>query len=493
MAHLSLQGVRIDRSAGLPLSRQLYESLRDAILGGQLSAQGRMPSTRELAGLIGVSRTTVIQAYEDLRAEGYLIGRQGSGTYVGACQPEQLPRPRSPRATGGSHKSRLPRVSGRGRTLLETATDDLYRTAEGTIHPFVAGVPSLADFPYHTWSRMLRRQLTRLPRRHFSYGDPAGFPPLRESIAAHLRAARAVRADADQVIVLNGSQESFALIAHCLADPGDTALIEDPPYRGAFNAYRVQGLSVTPVPLDCEGLAVAAIPKGVASPKLIHVSPSHQYPTGTVMSLPRRIELIAYAAKRKSWIVEDDYDSDYRFAGQPLSPLQAIDTTGRVIYTGTFSKVLHPSMRVGYMVVPAHLVDVFRAAKRAMNRGTNTLIQAALSDFIHDGHLHRHLRRMRVLYHARQQTLLKAIRDHLDAVMQVEECDTGLHLVGWLRTGFTEPAVTATAARLGLALMPMRSFCIRRRLPAGVLLGYAPYTENEIRRSVARLSRELAG
>lgn len=358
--------ISVDRSSAAPLHRQLYEGLREAILSGRLSAGALLPSTRELAAGLGVSRNTATSAYAQLLAEGYLEGRVGSGTYVARSLPDDLLRARSgPGGEPGGAGAEVA-LSRRGRLLAATPTTTA-RDA-GPARAFRPGIPALDAFPFGLWRRLESRFWRRPPPGLLGYGDPAGYGPLRAGISAYLRAARAVRCSPEQVIVVSGSQQALDLAARVLLDPGDAAWVEEPGYAGARAALLGAGARLVPVPVDEEGLDVAAGARLGPDARLVHVTPSHQYPLGATMSLARRLELLGWARRSGAWVLEDDYDSEYRYAGRPLEALQGLDAEGRVIYVGTFSKVLFPSLRLGYLVLPPDLVDAFAAARELTDR-----------------------------------------------------------------------------------------------------------------------------
>jgi GntR family transcriptional regulator / MocR family aminotransferase len=324
-----------------------------------------------------------------------------------------------------------------------------------------------------------------------SYGDPAGYRPLREAISAHLEQTRGVRCSAEQVVVVNGSQQGADLLIRLFLDPGDQAALEDPGYAGAALTLQAHGMAISPVPVDDDGLDVAALPApdDPLAPRLVYVTPSHQFPTGATMSLPRRLRLLEWAARRGALIVEDDYDSDFRYSGRPLESLQGLDTHGVVAYVGSFSKALFPPLRVGFVVLPPRLVQPFVAAKWLADRQTATLDQQVLSDFIGEGHFERHLRRMRRLYQTRRDALLAALRTHLGDAMVAGGDGSGLHLVGWLSPGVDAVALSAAAAELGVAAPPLDPYYLGSVRRPGLMLGYAALDEARILEGVRLLAR----
>jgi GntR family transcriptional regulator / MocR family aminotransferase len=443
--------VSLDEASPVPLYRQLYDELRGAILGGRLGSGSRLPSTRDLAADLGVSRNTVSNAFLQLCAEGYLEGKVGSGTYVSRSLPDDLllarpsARPEAPRMPPSARADSG--LSRRGKLLAVTPATATVR--RGRPRAFRSGVPALDAFPSETWARLAARCWRGAPQSLFGYGDPAGYRPLREAIAEYLGAVRAARCSWEQVIVVSGSQQALDLGARVLLDPGDTAWVEDPCYPAARGALVGSGARLAPVTVDSEGLDVAAGETRAVDARLAYITPSHQYPLGVTMSLARRLALLDWANRSGAWILEDDYDSEYRYSGRPLSSLQGLDDGGRVLYLGTFSKVLSPALRLGYLVVPPDLVDAFVAARALVDRHSPMMEQAVLVEFIAEGHFARHVRRMRSLYAERRDALVEALGRGLAGLIEVGAVDAGLHLVGWLPEGTDDREASRRAAALG--------------------------------------------
>lgn len=480
--------VTVDRGLSAPLHRQLYDGLRGAVLSGRLAPGARLPSTRALASELGISRNTAMGAYLQLLAEGYLEGKVGSGTFVAGSLPDDMLGPRA--AVG--RKENLPAAAGSG---LSRRGELLARTQTSTVgdlgrpRAFRPGVPALDEFPNGVWRRISNRVWRRPEASLLGYGYPAGYGPLREEISAHLQTSRAVRCEPGQVIVVSGSQQALDLCARVLLDPGDAAWIEDPGYGGARAALLGSGARLVPVPVDGEGLDVAAGREMEPGARLACVTPSHQYPTGTTMSLGRRLELLAWAEEAGGWVVEDDYDSEYRYTGRPLEALQGLDREGRVVYVGTFSKVLFPALRLGYLVVPPGLVNAFVAARELVDRQPPGLDQAVLAEFMREGHFARHVRRMRVLYAARQTVLLEAAEQHLDGLLKIRSAEAGMHLVGELLEGFGDREASRLAEEAGVEAP---AISVHGGTRSGLMLGYAAVREEEIEASVRRLAAALS-
>ena len=479
----------LDAASAGPRYRQVYDALREAILGGRLRPGARLPSTRALAVQLGIARNTVLTAFDQLTAEGYLERRVGAGTTVARTLPDVLLHAHvdSPHSAPSADVRRA--VSRRGALMVKSPLERT--TALSSPRPFRIGLPAYDVFPLEIWARLLARRWRRVPRQLLGYGDPAGYSPLRAAIATYLGEARAVRCEPDQVIVVSGSQHGIDLAARVLLDAGDAVWMEDPGYNGALGALAAAELRVVPVPLDDEGLDVRAGAARAAGAKLVYVTPSHHFPLGVTMSLARRLALLKWAQGAGAWILEDDYDSEYRYAGRPLAALQGLDSAGRVIYLGTFSKVLFPTLRIGYLVVPSDLVDAFVAARALTDRHSPSVTQAALADFIDEGHFGRHIRRTRELYAERQAALVEAAARDLDGLLRVSPCESGMHLVGWLVGGDSDRTASRAAARAGIEAVPLSAFRVRAQSPGALLLGYTGFPVAEIRDCVRRLAAAL--
>jgi GntR family transcriptional regulator / MocR family aminotransferase len=478
-----------------PLYRQLYDGLRAAILHGQVQPGTRLPSTRALAQELQISRTTVLIAYQQLLAEGYLIGKWGSGTFIAHTLPEDF----FSSQMREDHPAKEPRpdrhLAGSAVLLTHTtqALASVLMPAEDENPAFVLGLPALDKFPFSIWRRLLVRRYQQSASRLFRYQPPVGYQPLREAIAAYLGMARGVRCTYEQVIVVVGSQQGLDLTARVLLRPGDSVWVENPGYLGARLALLGAGANLIPVPVDQEGLDIEAGLSRSSGARLVYITPSHQFPLGAKMSLARRFALLDWANRSESWILEDDYDSEYRYVGRPLAALQGIDTTGRVLYLGTFSKSLFPALRLGYLVVPPDLVDHFVAARLCSDTHSATLEQAVLADFIAEGHFSRHLRRMRNLYAERQAILLEATQQEgLSELLKMIPDETGMHLVGWLPAGANDAEIAKQAAvRYGLHCSPLSLFSLEPLPRAGLVLGYAAAGEQEIRNGARQLAEVI--
>ena len=487
----------LDRSSDVPLHRQLYEGLRHAVLEGRLVAGTRLPATRRLAVELGVSRNTVMGAFLQLTAEGYVEGRVGSGSYVSSSLPDDLLRVSAERLageerdgdeSGARYSGHL--LSHRGKLLASTRTSTV--RDRGLSRAFRPGSPALDEFPYGLWKRLTSKTLGHAPEKLFGYGDAAGYRPLREAIADYAGTVRAVRCSWEQVIVTSGAQQALDLCARLLTDPGDAAWIEDPGYEGTRAALTAAGARLVPVPVDEEGLDVRAAIEKSPDARLACVTPSHQYPLGTTMSLSRRLALLEWAVHHGAWIIEDDYDSEFRYSGRPIEALQGLDNEGRVIYIGTFSKVLFPGLRLGYVIVPPELVDAFVNAREIVDRHPPGVQQATLAEFIVEGHFARHVRRMRTLYQRRQTVLVESVSKELSGLLTVRPAEGGMHLIGWLEKGVDDAAASDASAAYGVEVPPLSLYAAQSPLRPGLLMGYAAVEERRILESVATLAKPLS-
>jgi GntR family transcriptional regulator/MocR family aminotransferase len=462
-----------DRTSAIALHRQLATHLRDAILAGELAGGTRLHASRTLAQQLGVSRNTVTQALDQLVAEGYLETRIGAGTYVASGL---TPRARS----AGGTAAAAPRLSVRVQRYVNA------RDPEGGSVPalFRPGVPDLSLFPAAVWRRVANRWLDADATR--GYGDPCGYRPLREAIAAQLRQTRGVTLGADNVIVVEGTRAALSLIADVLVDPGAPVAVENPGYSAMRDAVVAAGGTLVPVALDGDGFDVAQAPKDA---RLAYVTPSHQYPTGVVMGLRRRLELLAWARAAGAYVVEDDYDAEFRYDGAPLPALQGLDDA-RVLYVGTFSKTLAPGLRVGWIVVPDALVDGFAAARAIVSGGPAFPVQAALAAFVAEGHLALHVRRAAAVYRERRDALAGAIERRLGDRVRVQGAATGLHLVA--RFAGDDVAVSNAAAAENVIAPPMSLYAFDERGPSGLVLGFATAGPVAIERACERLERAFA-
>ncbi|MBP2292760.1 MocR-like pyridoxine biosynthesis transcription factor PdxR [Azospirillum rugosum] len=472
--------IPLDRGAEGPLYQQLYKALRQAILDGRMKPGARMLATRVAAQEWAVSRNTVVTAYEQLLTEGYVTGRVGAGTYVATALPDPPPIG-SADGTGGTRGVSLSR---RGAALATP-----FHPCTPAKRPFSLGIPDPEGFPFALWSKLLAQPWRVGGRSLAVSADPLGYPPLRAVIADYLRAMRAVRCEPEQVVILSGAQQALALMAQLLLDPGDPVWMEDPGWPGTRSALAGAGARIVPVPVDGEGIDVAEGERRAPDARMALVTPSHQFPLGVTMSLRRRAALLDWAVARDAWIVEDDYDSEFRYAGPPLAALQGLDEAGRVLYIGSFSKVMFPTLRLGYLVVPPDLVDAVCAGRRHFDGGTSVVPQAALHRFIAEEHFASHLRAMRALYAERRDALLDALRRHIEPVTRIDGGEAGLHVVAHLDERHRDVEVAARAARLGLSCPPLSGYYAEPTAANGLVLGFAAHPAETLAAAV----RGLAG
>lgn len=479
-------------SSGTPIYRQLYQTIRRAILSGALAGGSQLPSTRALARQLAVSRMTVLNTYDQLLAEGYIEGVSGSGTFVSSILPDELLEIKEiNRQQPKSAAKTRTKFSKRGQLLASFNHSGLPGCTGEKFAAFHYGLPALDAFPFQIWSRLVSRRLKKMSVSLFAPGNPAGFEPLRRAIAAYLQTSRAVKCEPAQVIIVAGAQQALSLIAQILIDEKDVVWMENPCYLGARNVFAAAGAKILGVPIDREGFDLQFALETNKNARLACVTPSHQFPLGTVMSLGRRLALLEWAKNSDSWIIEDDYDSEFRYAGRPLASLQGLDDTGRVIYIGTFSKTIFPALRLGYMVVPENLVDVIRAARALSDIHSPSIDQAVLTDFIEEGHFARHLRRMRSLYAERQAVLVDAAKKDLAGLLNVRADEAGMHLIGWLPENVSDKIASEKAARQNLETTPLSLYRFESSPDGGLILGYTAFTPGQIKNGVRQLAKAL--
>jgi GntR family transcriptional regulator/MocR family aminotransferase len=475
------------RPAGTPAGQWLYQSLRSEILDGRLRAGSRLPSTRDLAKQYQLSRGTVVGAFEQLRSEGYVEGTVGSGTYVARTLPDELLGLKGPvvRRSPAPHRHLRPRpLSGFGRQV------SLFPAPRPRpLRAFRANQPALDLFPTTLWAQVAGRRLRQASTGQLLGCAPMGYRPLREAVADYVSASRGVKCSSDQIAIVSGVQEATHLAARLFLDPGDRVAMENPGYIGAALLFQALGATVVSIPLDQDGMKLR--PSLLRDVRLVYLTPSHQYPLGITMSLARRLELLEWARQSGAMIFEDDYDGEYRFTGRPIPSLQGLDRNGQVLFAGSFNKVLFPSLRLGYLIVPPDLVDRVAAAISITARHAPLLEQAILADFITAGHFGRHLRRMREVYAERLSVLLDESRRQLDGVLEVSGIEAGLQTVGWLNSGMNPDAVVDAAAARDVEVLPLSRFTWGRLARPGLQIGFAAVDVPEIRRGVRDLAAVL--
>jgi GntR family transcriptional regulator / MocR family aminotransferase len=473
-------------ASGAPAYRWLYGVLRTEILEGRLRAGARLPATRDLARQYRLSRGTIVGAFELLKSEGYLQGSVGSGTYVSKILPETLLQ--VARAPSGADRAAAPRrklrVSGYARRLRLFSGFEIRPS-----RAFRANVPALNLFPTTIWAQITARRVRHASMHLLLGSDPTGYGPLREALANYLNTSRGVNCRSEQIVIVSGVQEALDLTARILLNPGDRVCMEDPGYIGARMAFEAIGARVIGASVDDEGMRVSS--RGLRGVRLVYVTPGHQFPLGITMSLARRLELLDQARKSDAVIFEDDYDSEYRYSGPPIPALQGFDRNGSVIFAGSFSKVLFPALRLGYLVVPPKLIPHFEAAISLTTRHAPLPEQVVLCDFIIEGHFARHLRRMREVYAERLSILLHGARQKLAGLLEVSEIEAGLQTVGWLRDGIDGKSATKAAAARNVEVFPLSRYTRGKVEREGLQLGFAALEPREIRRGVEDLAIAL--
>jgi GntR family transcriptional regulator/MocR family aminotransferase len=491
-------GIELDRRQGL--SRQLYQALRLRVLDGRLASGTRLPASRDLAAALGVSRNSVVRAYDQLFAEGFIEGRVGDGTYVAqlpqTALPAKTPGKKTPAALSTNWLD-LPVVPSakatRSAALGRVEKNHLALPPSGPPRAFRVGVPAFDLFPFEVWAKLNAAFWRKPDLQQLCYGDPAGDERLRGLIAAYLRSSRGMQCTAEQIVITSGAQQGISLCAQLLVEPGDGVAIENPGYRAAGHAFAVAGAHLHGVAVDSEGIDCAEL-AGLSDCRLAYVTPSHQYPTGVVMSLARRLELLAWAERNQGWIVEDDYDGEYRYSGAPLAPLAALDRQGRVLYVGTFGKVAFPALRLGYLVLPPGLVQAFSQRRAVDVRHSEVSTQAVMAEFMAAGHFQRHIRRMRRAALSRRNTLLAGWPRDIPGVGSLPSVVAGLHLTVAVDSQARERELVEQAYSVDIEINALSSYWLPDSSPppdlrAGLVLGFAAVPEAAISAALGRLEK----
>lgn len=493
-------GIELDRRQGL--TRQLYEALRQRVLDGRLVSGTRLPATRDLAAALSISRNSVVRAYDQLYAEGFIESRVGDGTYVA-----QLPMPKklSTKVSTGLSTGLSPGLSTKWADLPEDLDDEVIHSAGlarvkdhhlpqpplGPPRAFRVGVPAFDLFPFEVWAKLNGAFWRKPDLEQLCYGDPAGDGRLRGLIAAYLRSSRGMQCTAEQIVITSGAQQAISLCAQLLVEPGDGVAVENPGYRAAGHAFALAGGRLQGVPVDGEGMDCQVL-STLNDCRVAYVTPSHQYPLGVVMSLARRLQLLAWAERSGGWIVEDDYDGEYRYSGAPLSPLAALDRNGRVLYVGTFGKVAFPALRLGYLVLPPGLVQAFTRRRAVDVRHSEVSTQAVMAEFMAAGHFQRHIRRMRRAALSRRNALLAGWPDGLPGVGPLPSVAAGLHMTVRVDSQAREQVLLAQAHAAGVEINGLSSYWLAGSSPppdqrAGLVMGFAAVPETDIAQALARL------
>jgi GntR family transcriptional regulator/MocR family aminotransferase len=482
---------------GISLQHWLYNEIRTAILEGRLAPGARLPASRNLALQHNLSRGTVLTVFDQLTAEGYIVGAVGSGSFVAPELPDRRPvQAKAAPMTGLTDACKLSRqevpdtvLSVRGKILARSPFP--IRGSSLPARAFRANQPDLTQFPFNIWARISARQSRLSHRNLIANGDAQGFKPLREAIARHLRAARGIAATADNVLIAGSVQQVLDLSARLLLDPGDSAWIEDPGYPGAWMVLEAAGAKVVGVPVDSGGIDVAAGRANAPNARLAYVTAGRQAPLGMPLALDRQLAILAWAEQAGAFVIEDDYDSEYRFTGNPLAAMKSLDVSGRVIYTGTFSKLLFPTLRLAYAVLPDQLIEPFTAALSLTSRHAPLATQMVLQEFIDQGHFGRHIRRMRLLYAERAKTLKQAFDTHLSGLLDMPEITTGLDAPAFFLGEFNDVLACDLAAKAGIETRPLSYYAVERPAPSGLVLGFAAVKSADIEFGAVTLAQVL--
>ena len=478
-----------DRSVEVPLHRQVYQGFRAAILSGKLRPGQMVPSSREFAADHGISRFPVLHAYAQLMAEGYFETRAGAGTYIASNLPERLmsvttdARPKRNGVAGPRNVSR--------RSRLYPAVD--FHRASRIWGPFHVHQPAFEQFPFRIWSALINRHSRNPGARTIHDIDPMGSLRFRKAICDYLGSSRAVHCEPDQIMVVSGSQQALDITARVLLDSGDSVWVEEPGYKLGLAVFEAAGCRLIPVPVDKEGMDIG---RGISLKKDVRaalVTPSHQYPLGSTMSASRRMQLLDWSQSSGSWIIEDDYDSEFRYESRPISSLQGMDTNARVIYIGTFSKVMFPSVRVGYIVIPTDLVERFAAVRFAMDIFPPYLHQEVLTDFMLEGHFGAHVRKMRQVYKERRQALVDCLEKEFGGQLTIHGAEAGMHVAVTLPEGYLDTEIAARAANDGLSLYTISQYCRSKPALQGFVLGFGSTYVEEMAKAVGKLRAAIDG
>ena len=481
--------IYLDSTSSTPLYQQLTEKIRSAVLSGRLKPNQKLPSSRSLAKSLTISRSTVTQSYEQLESEGYLETRRGAGTYVCHQIPDEWLQSQSVKPVTKETILNYP-LSNFAQNLGKIERLSISEPDYGI--SFRYGNPAFEYFPIQKWRKLIAYHCQKSSELLNYFSDSAGYFPLRQEIADYLGRSRAVNCTPEQVIIVNGSQQALNLIARVILNPRDWVAVEEPGYLGARYCFQGQLANLQPIPVNQAGLNIEILNNYQQDFKLVYVTPSHQFPTGVTMSLSQRIALLQWAEKTNTLVIEDDYDSEYRYGSQPIPALQGMDRANLVIYLGTFSKTLFPSLRLGYLVVPPHLVAIITKAKWLCDRFYPLLEQYALTDWIRLGHFDQHLRRMRQLYNSRRQALITALNQHFGDRIEIMGENAGIHLMAKIKTNLADEIILQTAAAAGIGLISARNYYLEPQNQGEFIFGYGQLEETEIEKGISQLKAILA-
>ena len=486
---LPLVGIHIEFNSVVPLYKQLYNFIREAILSRRLKGGQKLPGTRTFSSELNISRNTVVQAFEQLMIEGYINGKIGAGTYITNDIPDKF---LTVKKTQSEIKNKTKPFSLKLDKRFGTPALIHRNYSEDEIIPFQNGLPSLEDFPFQTWLRIINKNGTYIPSLQFGYKSSTGYQPLKEAIANYLQTYRAVNCVPEQIVIVNGSQQGLDLIGRTLLKENDNVLLEDPGYFGTRASVLSANVNILPTPVDDEGINIDYAAKNYPRPDFIYTTPSHQYPLGSTMSISRRLKLLEYADNNDAWIIEDDYDSEFRYTGSPLPSLQGMDKFNRVIYIGTFSKVLFPGLRLGYLVLPnIEMVNSFAVVKSITDRQSPIFEQIVLTKFIEGGHFTKHIRKMRMLYKERQAFLIAELKKETGGLLEVNPSNAGMHIVAWLPEKFNDKKISDLAKENKIIVSPVSEYVLKFNRRPGLVIGYTAFNKSKLKAGVQSLKKIL--
>ncbi|EKT63051.1 PLP-dependent aminotransferase family protein [Providencia burhodogranariea] len=471
------------------IKESVYHTIRNAILDGRLTAGIKLPSSRDLAEMMSISRNSVIAGFERLTDEGYLITKQGSGTYVSTTVPDELVR-----LISKTYHIEPPQYSELNLNPVIARLTPLWENSRPNTDKqamFNIGIGCIDQFPHDLWGRLLGRVWRKSKYEITHYNHSNGYPPLKKILVDYVRSTRGVNCHEEQIIIVNGTQQAINLAVNVLLKKGSSVWLDDPGYDSARAVLTASGVNIAPIPADDEGMDIAYAAEHYPDAKLIYTAPSHQFPLGTTLSLPRRLALLEWAQQNEAWIFEDDYNSEFRYLSKPIQALQGLDTHQRVIYAGTFSKMMYPGFRLGFLIVPKALIEPFTMMKYYSDSRSGYLEQAALAQFIQEGHYARHVRKIRKTCYLRQNALIEAINRYLPHIFQTEQTDSGIHAVCWIKSGYNQESILSACHNLGFGAQALSRYCINNQNNNAILFGYAAHSEIEITNSIIALSQAL--
>ncbi|MBI9042867.1 MAG: PLP-dependent aminotransferase family protein [Anaerolineaceae bacterium] len=480
--------IQLDRENETPLYQQIANGLRESILNNMIPPGTKLPSHRDLTQMLDVSRNTVVNAIDQLISEGYITARVGAGSFVSNALPDDFLISTKHSKFFTKNKGTIAPLSSRGKQLVKNYNPRWHLPKHDNHNLFRNGLPERKSFPFPIWEKISKKYLFYQSEKIFDFNpDPAGYIPLRKNLAEYLQIARAVKCDENQIMMITGIEQAIYLAARLLTNPGDNVWVEEPGFPGAARAFQAAGNQIIPIPVDDNGFDIEYAIQKAPDAKIVYVSPSHQFPIGSTLSLKRRLALLKWAESNDAWIIEDDYDSEYRYNERPLPALQGLDKTGRVIYCGTFNLTLFPGIRLDYIVLPENLFPHFLAARTILDIHIPMLNQAIISDFIEEGHFIRHIRKMRKIYARRRDVLLQAIKDHPTELLSAGQANCGVYICGFLKPHISDEMVFEFAGNHGIEVLPLSRFYIGEKPEMGLVLGYASCEPQQIQWGISKI------